>query len=92
MITLPKEEYRSAAEKMARQLRKDGMNVVTPLGVGSFGAQLKMATRHEAKCALLFGDDEFQRGEILIKHLASGEQTVAKMSEVSERLRSILKK
>jgi histidyl-tRNA synthetase len=74
MITLPKLEYRNVAEQIARGLREAGLKVITPLNVGRFGDQLKLATRHESKIAVLFGDDEFARGEVMIKNLATGVQ------------------
>ena len=86
MMTLPKDEYRDTAEKIARELRAKDLSVITPLAVGSFGNQLKMATRHEAKCAVLFGDDEFARGEAMIKILSTGEQLTVKMNEVATQI------
>ena len=74
MITLPKREYRLVAEELARELRSHGLNVITPLNIGKFGDQLKLANRHEARFVILFGDDEFVRGEVLVKNLKTGEQ------------------
>ena len=82
MMTLSKEEYRSAAEALARALRGSDIRVITPLGVGSFGQQLKMATRQDAKIAVLFGDDEMKRGEVLLKILATGEQVTVSQKDV----------
>ena len=92
MMTLPKLEYRSVAEDLARELRSKGLNVITPLGVGAFGAQLKMATRHEAKIAVLFGDDEMARGEVLIKNLGNGEQFTSKKINVTDKILDLLKR
>jgi len=82
MVTLPKPEYRSAAETIARGLRENGLNVITPLNVGKFGDQLKLANKHEAKFVVLFGDDEFARGEVLVKNLATGQQNSFPQREV----------
>jgi histidyl-tRNA synthetase len=90
MITLPKLEYRTMAEQIARSLRENGLKVVTPLNTGKFGDQLKLANRHEAKFAVLFGDDEFARGEVLIKNLTTGQQeTLPQHSVVNAILDSL---
>jgi histidyl-tRNA synthetase len=82
MITLPKAEFRAIGQEFAKSLRKEGFHVITPLAVGGFGAQLKLASKHEAKVAILFGDDEFARGEVLVKNLVSGEQIAVKKEAV----------
>jgi histidyl-tRNA synthetase len=91
MITLPKIEYRGEAEKIARALREQGISVITPLAVGGFGVQLKMASKHEAKFAVLFGDDEFTHGKVLVKNLAAGEQNAYAFGEVAEKIAAGLK-
>ena len=91
MITLPKPELRVLAEKFARDLRATGTSVITPLAVGSFGNQLKLANRHGAKLVVLFGDDEFARGEVLVKDLRTGEQVTVKTADVSSKITELLK-
>ncbi len=91
MITLPKVEFRSLAQGFAKELRKLGFHVITPLAVGSFGNQLKQANKHEAKIAVLFGDDEFARGEVLLKNLLTGEQVTVKKELAVSEINKILK-
>ena len=81
MVTLPKPEFRTLAEKLARELRTHGLHVITPLGVGNFGAQLKLANKHEARFAVLFGDTEMLDGKIMVKELATGTQVTLLASE-----------
>lgn len=81
MITLPKSEYRGMAEELARQLRSAGKHVITPLGVGQFGAQLRLAHKHEAKFAILFGETELAEGKVLVKILSTGEQKTIALEE-----------
>ena len=90
MITLPKPEYRTLAQEFAKGLRKEGFHVITPLAVGSFGSQLKQANKHEAKVAVLFGDDEFARGEVLLKNLLTGEQKAVKKEAAVSEIAKIL--
>jgi histidyl-tRNA synthetase len=87
MVTLPQEEYRLEAEKIAHALRAKGLTVMTPLGIGNFGAQLKLANKHEARFAVLFGEDEWKRGEVVVKNLGTGEQAMVKANEVAAHIR-----
>lgn len=82
LITLPHEELRGTAEKIAREIRAAGFSVMTPLAVGGFGAQLKLATKHEAKFVVLFGEEELKLGKVLLKNLATGEQNTVAASEI----------
>ncbi len=86
-VSLPKAEYRSQAEKLARGLREAGFKVVTPLSVEGFGAQLKQATKLGARHAVLFGDTELAAGQVLVKDLVKGEQKTVALAEVAACLR-----
>jgi histidyl-tRNA synthetase len=81
-VTLPKSEFRVQAEAIARSLRESGRRVMTPLGADSFGAQLKMASKHGAAFAVLLGESELREGKVLVKNLATGQQVTCAMSEV----------
>ena len=91
MITLPKVEYRALHNSLAKGLRAEGFSVITPLAIGSFGNQLKQANKHEAKVVVLFGDDEFARGEVLLKNLLTGEQISVKKDAVVAEVAKILR-
>jgi histidyl-tRNA synthetase len=89
-VSLPKIELRSHAERVARDLREFGLKVVTPLEVGGFGAQLKLAAKHGARFAVLFGDEELNEGKVLVKDLKSGEQASVDMRAVGMHVRTYL--
>lgn len=89
-VSLPKLEFRGEAEGVARALREAGLKVVTPLEVGGFGAQLKLATKHGARFAVLFGDTELAAGAVIVKDLKSGEQVTVAFGAVSQHIRSHL--
>ncbi len=77
-VALPAAELRGRAESVARDLRRAGLRVVTPLEAGGFGVQLKQAVKHGARFAVLFGDAELAQGKVLVKNLATQKQeTVA---------------
>ena len=87
-VSLPKAELRGAAEKLARELRAKGLKTITPLSVDGFGAQLKLASKHGARFAVLFGDSEFKEGKALLKDLASGEQTAHELARLADEVRA----
>jgi histidyl-tRNA synthetase len=82
-VTLPKEELRGHAEKVARELRTAGLKTITPLEVGGFGVQLKQATRHQARYAVLFGDAELAQGQVLVKNLETGAQDAVAIASIA---------
>jgi histidyl-tRNA synthetase len=86
-ITLPHEQFLLPAETLAQKLRQEGFRVITPLSVGAFGAQLKMASKHQAKVSVLFGDDEWAHGQVVLKHMETSEQKTAKLDEVLGQLK-----
>jgi histidyl-tRNA synthetase len=90
MVSLPDRKHRALAEKVTRGLRAAGLNVMTPLQEGGFGPQLKIANKHEARLAVLFGEDELARGELVVKELRSGEQQVFKIEEAVSRIVELL--
>ncbi|MFN7684638.1 MAG: histidine--tRNA ligase [Oligoflexia bacterium] len=86
LVALPKREWRGAAEKIAGELREAGLRVITPLSVEGFGPQLKVASKHEARFAVLFGDSEWARQEVILKELATGTQKTVQASQLLQDL------
>jgi histidyl-tRNA synthetase len=85
-VSLPRADLRATAEKVARGLRDAGLRVITPLEVGGFGAQLKQASKHGARFAVLFGDTELAEGKVLVKNLIKGEQVTVALSSVAAHI------
>jgi histidyl-tRNA synthetase len=90
-VSLPRVELRGHAEDVARALRGRGLRVTTPLEAGGFGAQLKLATKHGARCAVLFGDTELASGKVLVKDLVKGEQLAVAIADVGEHIVRLLR-
>jgi histidyl-tRNA synthetase len=90
-VTLPKMEYRSKAEEIARALRSQGLHVMTPLSSDGFGAQLKLANKHGARVAILLGDAELAQGQVVVKDLLKGEQSTLPIAELAEKVASLVK-
>ena len=84
-VSLPRAEDRAVAEKVARSLRDAGLRVMTPLEAGGFGAQLKAASKHGARFAVLLGESELGRGAVMLKDLASAQQQEVPIAEVAAR-------
>lgn len=89
-VSLPSLALRGLSEEVARSLRNAGFNVMTPLAEGGFGPQLKLAHKHEAKIAVLFGEAELQEGKVVMKFLKTGEQFVVPQGEVVGKALALL--
>jgi histidyl-tRNA synthetase len=89
-VSLPSLSLRGLSEELARALRSAGLNVMTPLSEGGFGAQLKLANKHEAKVALLFGESELKEGKVVLKFLKTGEQFTIPKAEVVKKVMELL--
>lgn len=89
-VSLPKLELRSISENIARDLRQKGLRVVTPLEVGGFGQQLKLASKLGARFAILLGESEWARGKVLLKDLRVGEQEEVAPTELERVVRAKL--
>jgi histidyl-tRNA synthetase len=89
-VSLPKLELRGVSEQIARALRESGVSAMTPLEVGGFGAQLKMASKHGARFAVLLGETELAAGSVAVKDLKSGEQFETPLADVPATIRQKL--
>jgi histidyl-tRNA synthetase len=87
LVSLPSLELRKTAELAAYELRGAGLKVITPLATGSFGQQLKIADKHRAKFAVLFGDAELANGQWILKKLSTGEQWALSPSELIKKIK-----
>lgn len=79
----------SRAMVVAEQLRDalPGKVVVTHCGGGSFKSQFKKADKSGARVALILGDDELARQEIVIKRLREdGDQVAVSLNRIAELL------
>jgi histidyl-tRNA synthetase len=85
-VSLPRLELRAQAEQVARDLRARGFRAMTPLAADGFGAQLKLASKHGARFAILFGDTELAEGKVIVKDLVQGEQVTVALAGVAEHV------
>ncbi|HSI21332.1 MAG TPA: histidine--tRNA ligase [Verrucomicrobiae bacterium] len=61
------------------KLLAEGKSVDAALGKEGVGAQLKQAGKVRAKQAIIVGEQEVEKGEVVVKDMASGEQTTQKL-------------
>ena len=87
-VSLPKDEFHTRSEEIARALRGAGLRTVTPLEVAGFGVQLKQAVKFGARFAILFGDTEFAAGKVIVKDLEKNSQTEVAFADVVGACRS----
>ena len=59
-------------QKLVTMLRQDGLRAELYLGDSGMKAQMKYADRRGARCVVIQGSDERERGEVLIKDLVLG--------------------
>ena len=90
LVTVWNEEFWTDAIKIAHKLRAGGISTEIFLGTGGIGKQIKYASDKGIQFCVLFGPDEKSRGEITVKNLRSGVQTVFKATRLeAEDLSSI---
>ncbi len=73
---------RAKALEIISALRRKGVKVDYPLKSSSFGKQFKQADAVGASKAYIFGDDELAAGNIKIKDLKLGAESVVKISDL----------
>ena len=78
------EEQSFLASKIVNDLRYEGISALTDLGGRSLKAQMKYANKKNALYTTVLGEDEVNKGEITVKNMDSGEQTVLSLENFSE--------
>lgn len=89
-VTLPKSDLRVRSEEICRALRAQGLRVATPLSVDGFGAQLKQANKVGARVAVLLGDEELAKGQVVVKDLSQGEQSTQMIATLPKHIEDLL--
>lgn len=67
-------DYKAKAYQLIRELRNKNLSCEIDLLDRSLKAQMREANRLNAKFALIFGENEFQRNSIIVKELSTGKQ------------------
>ncbi|MEO5617126.1 MAG: histidine--tRNA ligase [Candidatus Eisenbacteria bacterium] len=86
VFVISMEATHAAATRLVRELRRE-FTVDADLEARAFGAQMKAAGKSGARFAVILGEDEWKRGEVMLKDLAAGAQETVAMSVLVETLR-----
>ena len=84
------EEARVAAIKLVRQLREAGIGALLAFGNRSLKSQLKGADKAHIEYALILGEQELAQGTILVREMATSQQTPVNRGEILNWLRARL--
>lgn len=74
------------ARQVTTELRRAGVRTETPYVSAGVGKELKAANQHRIPFAVIVGPDEWDRSEVNLKDLRSGEQTAIPVSELAQRI------
>ena len=78
---------RAGVTAIVRQLRKQ-FRVESDVEARGFNAQMKAAGKSGARFLVIAGEDEWSRGEVMLKDSKSGEQVAVKRDELAAALRA----
>jgi len=85
-VVVADEEMRAEATRLVSDLRGEGFRVDHEVDGRSVKAQFKIASRRDASKVIVIGD-EWHRGMVTVRDMATGDQREAPVEEVSEWLR-----
>ena len=84
------DDARIAALELSVRLRRAGLGVI--LGSGSRGlrGQMRQANALEIPFALILGDDEIEKGEVMVRNMVTSDQELRPLAEfIEEAIRSL---
>ena len=87
-VGTPTTEDISSAQTFAESLRRQGSRVFVNLTDRTLGDQIKDAVKREIPFFVAYGADEAANNTVRMKTLATGEEAVFPISELSEQLRT----
>jgi histidyl-tRNA synthetase len=83
LVTIWRDEARADAVKLAAELRQGGLRVDVYPEADKLGKQFKYASSRNVPFVAIVGDDEQARGEVAVKDMRSGVQTVVPRAEAA---------
>ena len=90
LVTVFDEERQLASLRLATKLRAAGIKVVVYPEATKLGKQFKYADRIGARVTLVLGPDEANKGQVAVKNLLNGEQTLVQQDAVASVIQGIL--
>jgi len=90
LVTVFDESTRAASERLASQLREQGVRTEVMLEDRKIGRQTAYADRKGIPVAAFLGPDEIAAGEVTLKRLADGETRRVPHVEAAAAIHSLL--
>ena len=90
LVTVFNEDCLLESFKLARELRREGINVVCYPEAVKLQKQFKYADRIGAKVTLVMGPEEMEKRRVAVKNLVKGEQVSVEREALIDTLKSIL--
>jgi histidyl-tRNA synthetase len=84
------DKSRLYAVQLLTKIRDAGIDAQIALR-GSLRSQLRHANKREAKLVIIIGEDELERGEVTLRDMVGGDQTMVPMEEIIPTLKEQLK-
>lgn len=75
-------------QKIAKELRENGINTETQLTAIKFSNQLKYASKKNIPWVMIVGDDEINAKKVQLKNMITGEQNLVKLEEAIKIINS----
>jgi len=80
-------EAKIEAARLASELRKDGIPVIMATGDKSLKAQMRQANSLGIACALILGEDEVSKRNVISRDMRNGEQKTVSLAEIPRLLK-----
>lgn len=91
IVVIPtNDDLHEAARTVARDLRQARWRVSTPLELRKLGKEITRADKAGARAVVIIGPDDWQAGNLVVRHLTTGHQQTAASSTVVEVVSSLL--
>jgi histidyl-tRNA synthetase len=91
VVVLPLQPaLRAAARAVAAQIRAAGWRAAVPVEPRKLGAELKRAAQSGAAAVVIIGSDEWERGELTVRHLRTREQLTLAADHVTATVAGML--
>lgn len=84
----PNQEYFPTVFKTVIDLRRVGLKAEFDFQGRSMKAQMKQANRVNAKYVLIFGEDEFARGQVVLRNMSTSEQKEIAITDIITNLQT----
>ncbi len=89
-LVLVDEKLRPQMLSLAHQLRGEGLGVDYAFGEMAVGKQFKVASQKEARAAVILGPEEWKRGMIKFKNLATRDEKELSVSDIGIEFKMLL--